>query len=601
MEQDRLNRRYRIERVIGMGRFTRVYLGQDEVLGRTIAIKVLREQVPIDSSASVLFTRAAQASARLANPHIGDTYDVGEHDGQPFIVMELVPGQTLTEIIAEEAPFHPEEVAALVEQVATALDHAHDRGVLHGGLTPSNILVDTNGHAKVVDFGLGRAARSLPAPAAEQPIDAAYLAPEVLQGRAATSASDVYSLGVIAFEMLTGRRPLPSEFTAAPTDIDQPTEPIQPFPRDAVLPLQLRHILRKAMSTLPTTRHRSAGDFSARLTDWRSGPQMEPSTPPTTVTTPTIGAATTQPTHRIEPPLPVLDQGVHRSDRSGKQPRVPQRKPSVAPWVGSAALLVVLLMTLAIADPLEGIASRLSRGLWDRPEVTRPQSLTDENESVLTAPDVRGLSIEDARRLLAERGIQLQEDPPVFSTDVLKGAVAEQEPPPGSALQSGQTVFVKPSRGAAETDVATLAWEGESAERARARLAEHGLNVVMENLGSRTVPEGAVVEVSPKSPVAAGDTVTLVVSVGDKVQVPREAFGTGVEAASADLRASGLQVGQPIGVDRITIERHIDLDALDIKPGEVVGVQNSTGDANFGAWVDRGTQVTLVYYDPSLD
>lgn len=601
MERFRINRRYRIEDLVGQGRLAHVYRGYDEVLGRTIAIKVLRDDiVGIDSATNVLFTRAAQAAARLTHPHIVDIYDVGEHDGRPFVVMEYVPGQSLAQIIGEEAPFHPDEVAALAEQVATALDHAHRRGVLHGCLTPSNILVDQNGHAKIVDFGSRLAANKSPASGADAPKDAAYVAPEVLQEHAASSASDVYSLGVIAFEMLTGRRPLTWGASVTHTDSDQSTEPIQPFPPDAVLPPQLGHILSGAMSAPSHRRYKSAGHFAARLADWRSDADSEFLTPPRR---PTISApiAASQETQTIAPPDPVRDCSLEQPPRVDQQLRRPQRQRSVAPWLGSVALLAVLIMALAIAKPFEDMTPRFGREPLNQTEVRSSQSQTGENESVLTVPDVRGLSIEAARALLSDRGITLREDHPVFSTDVPNGAVGEQDPPPGTTLTPGQTVFVKPSRGAAETNVATLSLEGESAERARARLAELGLNVVIEHRGSPTVPEGSVVEVAAASSVAVGDTVTLIVSVGDKVQVPREAFGSGVEAASADLQASGLLVGQPIGVDRLTIERHIDLQALDIEPGEVVGVQNSAGDANFGAWVDRGTQVTLVYYDPSLD
>jgi beta-lactam-binding protein with PASTA domain len=211
------------------------------------------------------------------------------------------------------------------------------------------------------------------------------------------------------------------------------------------------------------------------------------------------------------------------------------------------------------------------------------------------------MSIDEARALLAQQGHSLLEDPPIFSDQVRAGTIAEQDPPAGTSLGVGNSLYIKVSRGSADDTLSNLSLEGQSVELARSRLTDLGLRVEQRDQGSRTVPTGAVIGVESTASASAGDKVTLIVSIGDKVQVPTDAFSASVDAASAKLDSTGLTVTDQIPVSRSTIERQIDLEQMDITPGDVVGVQNADGSANFGAWLERGDLVTLVYYDPSLD
>ena len=207
MDGSTLNSRYHIEGPIGHGAAAIVYRGRDLLLDRAVAIKILRSQYTSDPSYRARFQREAQAVASFAHPNIIDIYDVGEVAGAPYIVMEYVPGDTLKEIIRSEGPFAADDVAALIEQVAAALDYAHARGVVHRDVKPQNILVTREGLAKVVDFGIAKGPGDLSLTDVGMAIGSAhYLSPEQASGLPATPISDVYALGVILWEVRSESR-----------------------------------------------------------------------------------------------------------------------------------------------------------------------------------------------------------------------------------------------------------------------------------------------------------------------------------------------------------------------------------------------------------
>lgn len=607
-----INDRYRVERELGAGGMARVYLGRDHVLNRHIAIKVLRPDVDFDALARARFEREVHFAARLAHPHIVDVYDVGEHEGTPYIVMEYVRGETLRRIIDEEAPFSPDDVAALIEQIAAALDHAHDRGVIHRDVKPQNIIVNEQGVAKILDFGIAGGVDDHPIYASSSHGTPAYIAPEVLAGRSPSPVSDVYALGILAFEMLTGKLPFQAPHATALALAHFQSEPPPPSRFNRSLPSECDRIVLNALVKQPSQRIGSAGQFATELTNWRTSTTTsdEPVVHEQAPRSERTDKLVTSSDATLHSRAPVeLKSAMQAFDNGPHQPSIrPQR---MRPWLFSLGLIASVTIALLVTQPFGDLASTINSATWnpfgppattppssERPGVNAPGPPDSPRQGV---PDVRGLSIESARALLAEQGLSLHEDPPVFSRGVTAGEIAEQDPPAGTALGFGETVFIKASRGPAETALSTLSLEGQSVDLARQQLANLGLNVEQRDVGSRTAPVGTVIEVETSAVASAAASVTLIVSIGDKVQVPPDTFGSSVATAVTQLNSTGLTVSEPIPVDRATIARHVDLEQLDIRPGDVVGVQNVDGSASFGAWLDRGTTVTLVYYDPSLD
>lgn len=590
----------------------RVFLGRDRVLDRDIAIKILRPLVALDDLTRVRFEREVHYAARLAHPHVVDVYDTGEVNGAPYVIMEYVEGETLRQIIDEEAPFSSDDVAALVEQVASALDHAHARGVIHRDLKPQNIIVREDGIAKVVDFGITAGSEELFARTNGGPRTRDYMAPEVLAGRPPSPASDVYSLGTVAYEMLTGQVPYQTTHPTTVAREDAHSEPLSPAKINPALPHECDAIVSQALTHNPAQRISSAGQFATALANWRTtvpstterlgNPHATSSV--TTETLPSTHEARSESWDVAEVIEPITVQRGRQPPKYAKLQRMLAR---TIPLCLLATLAAVLLIRTQAGD----FASAFSGAPWrpfDSSGVTSDStSNADARESSPAeglppgVPNVQGMSIDEARALLAQQGHSLLEDPPIFSDQVRAGTIAEQDPPAGTSLGVGNSVYIKVSRGSADDTLSNLSLEGQSVELARSRLTDLGLRVEQRDQGSRTVPTGAVIGVESTASASAGDKVTLIVSIGDKVQVPTDAFSASVDAASAKLDSTGLTVTDRIPVSRSTIERQIDLEQMDITPGDVVGVQNADGSATFGAWLERGDLVTLVYYDPSLD
>src|SRR5918911_3844387 len=197
--------RYRIQRRIGSGGMADVYCAEDSQLGREVAIKVLHRRFSRDREFVERFRREAQAAAGLQHPNVVSVYDRGAYDGTYYIAMEYLPGRSLKQLIRQEAPVDPIRAIDITVQILRAARFAHRRGVIHRDLKPHNVIVDDSGNAKVTDFGIARAGASEMTETGSIMGTAQYLSPEQAQGNAATSQSDLYSIGIILYELLTGR------------------------------------------------------------------------------------------------------------------------------------------------------------------------------------------------------------------------------------------------------------------------------------------------------------------------------------------------------------------------------------------------------------
>ncbi|MBA3336379.1 MAG: PASTA domain-containing protein, partial [Chloroflexia bacterium] len=222
-------------------------------------------------------------------------------------------------------------------------------------------------------------------------------------------------------------------------------------------------------------------------------------------------------------------------------------------------------------------------------------------QTQVEVPDLRGLSLDEATNIVNSRGLLLNRGQPVFSDSVPAGAVAEQAPPSGSRVEQGFVVSVSPSNGSANVDLASLGLVGMGVEEAVQRLTSRGLTVANEEVGSPDVAAGKIVSYVPPGGVVVGETVTLLVSVGDQVRVPIEIHGRPVERVMAEIQGLGLVLLDPRGVDRDAVSARVDMDAEEIVDRDVIEVQHDERAVNFGAWVPRGSRIALVFYDRSLD
>jgi predicted Ser/Thr protein kinase/tetratricopeptide (TPR) repeat protein len=266
MTTDILPPRYRRPQQIGRGGMGDIYRATDSVLGRDVAIKVLAERYSEDGAVRQRFTREALAAARLSGaPNIVTIFDVGEHAGRPYIVMEYLPGGSLDEVLREDGPQPPEQVFTWLEQAGRALDTAHVQGVVHRDVKPANLLLDRERNVHVADFGIASAAGMDSLTMTGTVLGTAgYLSPEQAQGERATPASDLYALAVVAFELLTGTRPFAADSPTAEAAAHV-NAPVPSVSDRSGLPHELDRVFERALAKDPAQRFETGADFVASL------------------------------------------------------------------------------------------------------------------------------------------------------------------------------------------------------------------------------------------------------------------------------------------------------------------------------------------------
>jgi len=672
VEHTTVNGRYRIDARIGDGGMAEVYLGHDLLLNRPVAVKMLREQFARDASVRLRFEREAQAAANFSHPHIVEVYDVGEHGTAPYIVMEYVKGETLKQVIDEEGPFDPDDVSALLEQIGAALDYAHARGVVHRDVKPQNILVDGEGLAKVADFGIAKAITDSNLTETGTGIGTVhYLSPEQANGLMATPSSDVYSLGIVAFEMLTQSLPFDAESPVAVAVAHTRDEPPRPSTIEPTITGAVDAIVLKALEKDPTRRYRSAGEFAETMSDWKhyrapartrngaaangrhdTGDQPDRHVTPHPLDAAATVALPTESARRQPDPYPAGSGSdetwtAPASRPVTSQPSAPRplATPQIAPaavlagdgrrsdvgcgtWATGAGVLVALIALIVIgawfSDGVPSSVPNLILGLSgddDGQAAATPEAsptgaagafsgagaAVDPTATALaqttTAPDLIRMTVDEARAALANEGLSITVTSETrYSDTVPVDGIAQQDPPAGMEIDRGGRVVVIRSRGPAQVDLGTLNLIGRPADEAVATLTGAGLQPVQAQVGSSTVPLGSVAQIDPTGPVPPGSSVTVFVSQGDTILIPVAAFGENRDAVAAQLTEAGFVIAGGDTANQAAIEAAgVDLTAAGIQDGDVVGVQNAAGTANFGAWLPPGTELTLVSYDASRD
>jgi serine/threonine-protein kinase len=439
-----INGRYRVGRRLGEGGMAVVFVGHDLLLGRDVAIKTLHPRYAADRAVRARFEREGRAAAALSHPNVIDVFDVGEDDGAPYIVMELVHGQSLKEIIAADAPFHPDDVAELLGQVAIALDYAHARGFVHRDVKPGNILVDAHGRARVVDFGIAKSLADADLTAAGDGLGTiGYLSPEQAEGLMATPASDVYAMGVVAFEMLTGELPFAAETAVGLAMRHVHDPPPAPSHLRRGLPPLLDAIVLRALDKDPTRRWPSASAFTRALRDWREhgGEHAAPGERASVEQTSGSPLLTIIIALLVVGAVAALLWTGFRGLSSSSGLPAPTAPAPLAPIITGAVEDDPSAggETIPIIEPAQSDAPSSASA----PAPT----IAPAADTTIAAPNLLGQSIGGATRATFSLGLRIALDQPVFSADVPLNAVAAQDPPPGAALLAGETIRVSLSRG----------------------------------------------------------------------------------------------------------------------------------------------------------
>ena len=510
-----LDGRYEVQGELGRGGMARVYRGIDTVLGRPIAVKVLLAQYTEDANFVNRFRREAQAAARLNHPNLVQVYDTGSDDGVHYIVMEFVDAKTVADLLSS-GRIMPDRAVEFVEAVCDALAVAHANGVIHRDVKPANIMVTRNGQVKVTDFGIARVtSNETVAQTAAVLGTASYLSPEQAQGGPIDQRSDLYSLGCVLYEMLTGRPPFTADSPVAVASkhvLEQATPPSRLNPD--VTP-QLDAVVMRALSKNPDNRYQDAEEMSADLERAGEGlpvaaTPLLPDAPPTTRV---IHSAQPQPTSVLPP---------------GEAPEGPPPEPGKTPgWL----IALIVLLVLAVLGVL----------LW---LIARNLLASNETQQV-RVPNVIGFTEDAAESTISDRGLNTVVE--TTPSDKPPGTVIEQKPVDGSLAERGSDVTITVARAPGQIDVPSVV--GQTVDEASATLRDAGLNLGEVSEEESTEPGGTVISQTPvaESQVDKGTRVDVVVAIAPASPSPADILITdhtcqSLPAARNELERAGFDV-----------------------------------------------------------
>jgi beta-lactam-binding protein with PASTA domain/serine/threonine protein kinase len=558
-----LNNRYRVDGLLGNGGMALVYVGTDTLLRRRVAIKVLRDQYASDDDFVKRFFFEAQSAAKLSHPNVVNVYDFGHEEHAYYIVMELVEGSTLGELLTDERVL-PEPVAVdYAIQIAGGLAYAHRQGLLHRDVKPANILVTQDDVVKLSDFGIARAVSEHTLGVTQPGMvmgSVAYISPEQAQGKELDERSDLYSVGVVLYQMLTGALPFSGETPVAIAlkHVSEPAPPIDPA-TSGVSPA-VAQIVARLLRKEPVDRFASATELASALREARERPNVTQADD--------FSGAPTQRFGAVSPPKPPPRRSI-APDRPAQHNRnggdVDEELVEVAPrrfdvrW-----LLMPLLLVLAVAVGFFAL---------------RTVGPTKD----IVVPDLVDMNAVQAQQTLFQLGLRSNVSEETSET-VPQDRVLRQDPLTGTKLAKGDLVALVVSSGLPRVEVPDVG--GYAAADAQRRLSDAKLQSKIVSVYSATVPAGQVMQVNPGvgSSVREGTTIALTVSKGvQPVTVPK-LVGISVDAARARLRSRGLalMVGQQTESDTIpanTVASQDPQAGATLAPNSTVTVVVSTGSA----------------------
>ncbi|MEA2366363.1 MAG: eukaryotic-like serine/threonine-protein kinase, partial [Thermoleophilaceae bacterium] len=555
------------------------------------------------------FRREAKSAAGLNHPNVVGVFDRGEHEGTYYIAMEFLTGRTLKDIVTAEAPMPQERVIDIGTQILEAAGFAHRHGVIHRDFKPHNVIVEANGHAKVTDFGIARAGASEMTETGSIMGTAQYLSPEQAQGHAVTATSDIYSIGVMLYEMLAGRLPFDGDSAVAVAlkHLSEQPAPISQW-RPDVHPA-LEAVVMAALAKDPEQRWQSAEDLAAGLEGARAQIEAGPNGGQDTAAFAAIPMPETAPTQvAVAPPAVVAPV-------AGPDPQRERRWP----WytIGFLALALLAVLLYLVLSGLLATEKRDVPRVTGKPLVTARQIMERAGFQVQTervqsaqpfdqvvdqdpnpgeqaekgstvtlevsggpgevlVPPVENLSLKQALDELDRAGLKVTIDRE-FSNKVKDGFATRTVPPEGVSVTKGTRVRLLVSRGPEQVTVPDVT--GLSRDSAETRLRDEGLKVAVEEEASDE-PEGDVISQSPSggTELQRGATVTITVSTG-KVQVAvPDVFGDGERRASARISAAGLT---PVREERTVTDPTEDGRVIEQRPAA-------------GTEVDKGSEVVIV-------
>jgi len=510
-----LGNRYEIIEKIGSGGMATVYKAKCHVLNRYVAVKILRDEFTTDEEFIKRFEIEAQSAASITHPNIVSVYDVGNEGNLYYIVMELIQGKTLKEIIVEEKGALPWKWSINIAiQIASALEIAHKNNIVHRDIKPHNIIITEDGVAKVTDFGIAKAVSNSTITAFGTTIGSVhYFSPEHARGGYTDSKSDLYSLGVVLYEMLTGKVPFDADTPVSVALKHMQEEPISPIGRNRNIPIAINNIILKALKKDSNERYGTATEM---LEDLRRALKEPGGDFVNNNYKEEFGA-----TQRINT---VSNEHSRKETRGPKTNKFKQflSEHKMLVWI----VALILLFTLSLGGTLLYF------------------NLTEPKEVAI--PDLRGKTAEEAEQILKQVGILIEYADEEYNKEVEAGRIISQEPPyrKNYNIKEGSTITVVISKGTELTTMPKVI--GMTKDEAIAELKAYNLKAEIIEEISQEVQEGYIIkqDIEPETTINAGDTVKIYISIGTGIPpvIIPHVVGKDFEAAQTTLTDLKLKV-----------------------------------------------------------
>ncbi|MEF2656399.1 MAG: Stk1 family PASTA domain-containing Ser/Thr kinase [Eggerthellaceae bacterium] len=548
------NNRYKLTERVGLGGMAEVYRAEDNVLGRTVAVKVMLPQYAADPTFTKRFRQEAASAANLQSPYIVSIYDWGLDGETYYIVMEFLRGTDLKTAIKERGAINQRKAAEIGSQVAQALSVAHEGGIIHRDIKPQNIMIQPDGNIKVMDFGIARAGDAGLSQTATVLGTAHYVSPEQAQGKELTGASDIYSLGVVLYEAATGQLPFDGQ-DAVSVAVKQVNEtPALPSTINPNIDPNLEAIIMKALEKDPERRFKDASEMRHILNDFLAGRPVNLGEDISGLKTQVMGGvAPMNGTAVMDPIKNTTDPnyaGVTRKFTTDDEPNEPKKN-------NSKVIIGVIVAVLAVIGI---VAAAMAFG---------------NNGETATVPDVTNKPIAEARAEIQSAGFKVGTETEVYNSDIPTGSVVSTNPAAGEQAKKGSTININVSKGTEQVTVPDL--KGKTADEAQKALAAAGLNSQQgDTVFSDDVEEGKVASQDTASGATAykGDTIVFHLSKGpEKISIPNVVGMTQSQAVSR-LENAGFSVSVETKTSSST------------EKGSVIS-QSQTGSAT------KGTTITI--------
>ena len=520
-ERNVLAGRYELIEKIGDGGMAIVYKAKDRLLKRFIAVKILKPEFVQDIKFVENFRKESHAAASLSHPNIVSIYDVGQEGNINYIVMELVSGKTLNELIKEEAPMDYRKAADIAKQVAAGLSAAHKKGIVHRDVKPHNILMTEDGIAKITDFGIAKAVTNTTI------VDSGkdnvmgsvhYFSPEQAKGANVDEKSDIYSLGIVLYEMLTGKVPFDGDnpVTIALMQINEPVTPPSVFNHN--VPPGLERIVMKAVEKQPKNRFDSADEMIDALD------KME-------VVNRVVGDSIYDGAEELNEAYDNYDNyDTYSFGREELNKEAGRNKKSKGKGSKNKKKIAIIAAAVIVAlAALVGIG--FATGLFDKKDIE--------------VPDFRGMTIEEAEDKAEDLGIEVKIGKYEFSTEYEQDQIMDQDPNHGEMVAKGDTVTVDISKGGERGVIPNLI--GKSEEDAKKMIEDYGFELGTVKEKESHEEKGTVIEQDPSagSEGKQGDTINITISDGsgkEMGEVPN-VLGMSEDEARAAIEEAGFKVG----------------------------------------------------------